>query len=271
MPTWPIAEAYEKLGVRVEDVRKQPQITPQLKAIAAVIRRAGQQRVTHKLVSQHGDAVDIKRVTEHVPPYGPGSDIARSWPWYLDSSADPEARKVLDVYYAMPRTLARILPVEAFCLSVAVSPLRILEILTATAVRLGAQASMLVAAVSHPRVTQKTVEMALTDEGTEDRATLHKATGFLPTPRGAQTNITIAQNASAQANAQAASVTAPPPEATIRRMVNRFNDARGTPALPASVEGTVLPEVMPHEDLEVVEVVEDRDDNEREEEAELTP
>ena len=263
--------AYAGLGVKKEDVQRLPQITPQLKAIAAVIRRVGQPRVTYKVVTQSGDSTEIKRQIEHVPPYGPGSDISKSWPWYLEACQDPEAQKVLEVRRSICRTHQKHLPVEAFCLAAGVAPHRILELLTATAVRLGAQASTLVAAVNHARVVQKTVEMALTDEGTEDRATLHKATGFLPTPKGAQTNITIAQNATAQANAQAAAVPAPPPEATIRRMVNRFND-RTVPALPATTDTIRLPEVMPHEDLEVVEVSatthRHEDDSEREEEDE---
>jgi len=104
--------------------------------------------------------------------------------------------------------------------------------------------------------------MALTDEGHEDRATLHKATGFLPSPKGAQTNIQVVQHASATANAQAASVAAPPPEQTIRRLVDRFNDARQIqsverPSLPEDVGHATLPAAMPHESFAEVEAGDD--------------
>jgi hypothetical protein len=81
---------------------------------------------------------------------------------------------------------------------------------------------------------------------------LHKHANFLPTPAGARTNIVVTQNASATAAAQ--SVTAPPPEQTIRRLADRFNLAR---ALPAEVT-TPVP-VMPIADVEYAEVEADED------------
>jgi hypothetical protein len=248
--------ALERLGVTEEAIQKEVQITPQLIAISAVIRRAGQSKETKRLV---GGGL-IESTERHVPPYGPGSDVAKSWPWYLETSDHPDAKKVLAVFYTTPKTLRRACPIEAFCISARVSPLRILEVITATCVRLGAQASNIVAAVNHPRVVQKTVEMALTDEGVEDRAMLHKAAGFLPTPKGAQTNIQVVQNAQTSAQAAAAAVPAPPPEQTIRRMVNRFNDTRG--ALPADTESVRIPDVMPHTDAVEAELVtqDDSDD-----------
>jgi hypothetical protein len=265
-----LLRACAQLGVTPDAVANEVQITPHLKAIAAVIRRAGQPRITTKIETEKGDYKAIKTETEHVPPYGPGSDVARSWPWYLQTSDHPEAKKVLSVYFSTFKIHRRVLSIEAYCVAAHVPPLRILEIITATCVRLGAQASNIVAAVNHPRVVQKTVEMALTDEGVEDRAMLHKAAGFLPTPKGAQTNITIAANAQSNSLVQAA--LAPPPEQTIRRMVNRFNESKQLP----QESGVVvrIPEVMPHEEIEENEaalVNAINGDADEEEEAELNP
>jgi|SRR5208282_4564611 len=238
--------ALERLGVRAEDVARQPRITPQLRMIAATVRRAGQPRVTRRIGTV--GAVTVAEDTRHAVPHGPGADLYRAWPLYLEASESDDARMVMVAYRSIPRHLARTLDIEAFCLAGGVSPVRILEILVGVAVRFGAQASTIIAAVNHPRVVEKTVEMALTDGGVDDRTTLHKATGFLPAPKGAHTNITIAQNASATAtggNAQAA-VVAPPPEQTIRRLVDRFNDARLLPApvTPALEARETLPDVV---------------------------
>ena len=87
----------------------------------------------------------------------------------------------MDVYLSVPESYRRLLPVEAFCLAAGVSPWRVLEGITVVAVRQGAQASAILAAVVHPSVVEKTVERALQDDGTKERMMLHKAVGFLPT------------------------------------------------------------------------------------------
>lgn len=235
--------AWEQLGVTRADTERTPQITPQLRAISHTIRRQDQPRVRRRVRTLKGSLMSLVTDTEQRAPYGPGADVHLSWPVYLHQSDAPEARAVLDKYYTLPKNLARLLPIEAFCLAAQVSPLRIVEILAATLVRLGAQASSVIAAVNHPRVVAKTVEMALTDEGHEDRADLHRATGFLPLPKGAQTVVNVQAQASAGAQAQAAApIVAPAPEQTIRRLADRFNDVRylPTPVTPAS-----LPEVRP--------------------------
>jgi hypothetical protein len=219
--------AYARLGVDESAVRAQPQITPQFRMIAKTIRRSGQPKVTRKILSQRGTTT-LAEDTKYVAPYGPGSDLVKAWAHYLHASDDPDAKKIITVYYSIPQWARTLLPIEAFCLAAGVSTSRVLEIITAACVRLGAQASTIIAAVSHPSVVQKTVEMALTDDGIEDRNTLHKAAGFLPTPKSAQTNITVTQNA--QVSSQVA-VSAPSPESTIRTLAEVFNQRKGLPAV----------------------------------------
>lgn len=232
-------EAYRQLGVRPEDATQGIQISPQLRAIAKTIRRAGQPRVTTRILGGGRDDVPTEERTEHASPYGPGSDIYTSWPWYLSTSEDPAARKVLEAYYSIPQIHRTLLPVEAFCIAASISPMRVLELITAACVRIGAQASTIIAAVNHPRVVEKAVEMALTDEGHADRTDLHKAVGFLPTAKGSQTTIQVVQTATASAQ-QASVVAAPAPEQSIRRLVNRFNESKQLPASAQTVD--VLPE-----------------------------
>lgn len=187
---------YTYLGITESQVAAQPQITPELRRIA--------------------------RTLQSTSPNAPRDPY-----YYLRSSDSLDAQKILAIINDKQNTLRgqrHIIPIEAICLVAKVSPLRVLEIVTATAVRLGATASNIIAAVAQSRVVEKTIEMALTDEGIEDRTMMHKATGFLPSPKGSSTIVNVAANASAQSHAQSASIAAPPPERTIKRMVDRFND-----------------------------------------------
>lgn len=215
--------SYAIIGVAKQDVDRQPQITPHLRQIMATIARM--------------------------------TGAKTQTPWYFLRCSDaPEAQKVLEEYYNEKLTKGQrgVLPIEAFCLAAKVSPLRILEIIGGTAVRLSAQESMMISALNHPRVVEKTVKMALTDEGTYDRNVLHRAIGFLPMPRTAQTTINIAQNANATAAAHVSA--APRPEQTIRTLSNRFNEARKELAEPALDIVPQLPEGVGNYDADLAEV-----------------
>lgn len=218
--------SYAIIGVAKQDVDRQPQITPHLRQIMTTISR---------MTGSKSKAI--------LSPY-----------YFLKCSDAPEAQKVLEEYSNEKLTKGQrgVLPIEAFCLAAKVSPLRILEIIGGTAVRLSAQESMMISAMSHPKVVEKTVQMALTDEGTYDRNVLHRATGFLPIPRSAQTTINIAQNATANAAHVSA---APPPERTIRTLSNRFNEARKE--LPEPLDITPqLPERVGNYDSDLIEAEE---------------
>lgn len=230
---------HAALGITPEQVAAAPQITPELRMIARTLRREGQpKRVRRdKIVNSGVDSTDAVTVStaiddEHSAPYGPGTDLLSAWPHYLASDDHDDALKVLLAYRSVPRYRGRDrLPIEAYCVAAKVSPLTILGILVGSIVRMGVAARTVIAMVNHPRIVQKSVEMALTDEGIEDRTLLARATGFLPTPKGSQTIINVEANASAQ-SASPVLVAAPPPEQTIRRAVDRFNDARLLPSAP---------------------------------------
>lgn len=214
-------DSYKMLGVKPEDVATQPQITPMLKLMGKTISKRGGQATT--------------------------------WMSLLAQSGDPDAAKVLEAYNSVRYVDKRNLPIEAFCHAAGVSTYRVLELITAAVVRTGAQASTIIASVSHPYIVEKSVEMALTDDGFEDRQLLHKAVGFLPTPKGSQTSITVTQNANPQVAVAAAS-----PESTIRRLADRFNQLKEAVPKP-------LPPAEPDEvdlDVEPAEIEEEEDDSE---------
>jgi len=222
--------AYRAIDVDPTLVRLQPHITSQLRMLSRKLHR-------RNLPSS---------------PY-----------YYLKFAPGEIARKIVALYYSLPRDQRDMLPIEAYCIAVGERSTEVFEIITRAVAAISRQTSAIIAASAHPAVVDKTVEMALTDEGIKDRNTLHKAVGFLPTPKGSQTTVNVAANANAVT--QSTTVLAPPPEHTVRTLVDLFNEARGLPPasahiLPVSVaEVDSLPARMPYEDDERVSV--DADDD----------
>jgi hypothetical protein len=96
----------------------------------------------------------------------------------LQASDHPDASKVSRVYRSVPESYRRLLPPEAFCIAADVDPIRVLELIAGGAARQTGQASAVIAALWHPQVVAKTVERALQNDGTPERAMLHRACGF---------------------------------------------------------------------------------------------
>jgi hypothetical protein len=147
--------AYRYLGISPEEVKPMPFFRSQLRRIA---RCTARDRGTRNGAGARFHPLD-----------------------YLQSSEDPDARKVLDAYRSVPESYRRLLPPEAFCHVAQVSPLRVLECIATVAVRETALASAVIASLAGPEVVAKTVERALQDDGGKDRLIIHKATGFVPT------------------------------------------------------------------------------------------
>jgi hypothetical protein len=218
-----VAEAYAKLGVTPEQVRAVPTITHHLRRLAKAIK-----------------------VT--------GVSVPRDPLYYLRASDDPAVRRVLEARDSIPFTCNRLLPWEAFCVKAGVPPIRLVQAMTDVCKVMSKQFATVIAAVNHPAVVEKTVEIALTDEGQKDRETLHKHAGFI-LPEGGRhqpVNVQVTQNTSAVANADAkvAAVIAPTPETTVRRLANRLNEVRGfppareAPALPAASDSPLPQELL---------------------------
>jgi hypothetical protein len=173
---------------------------------------------------------------------------------YLEMSSEPEVRSFLDAYHhsLIPDDLRETFPLELYCAVAKLSPPRLLELLGAQIVRAGAHHSAIMLALRQSEVLDATITSALVvgRDGLGDRNTLHRASGILPTPKGAKTIINVDAHADASATALAAAVSAPPPELTIRNLVDRYNRVKGlnpgdvtaTPALPATIEAESVPE-----------------------------
>jgi hypothetical protein len=143
------ALAYRCLGIDPHEVQTAPFLRTNLRRIARCINQG--------------------RVLQPVHPLD-----------YLCSSEDPDAIKMAKVYLAVPESYRKLVPPEAFCQAAGVSPYRVLELITGLAVRFGVQTSTILTAVMLPRVLRKTIERALGDKGTQERALMFRATGLLP-------------------------------------------------------------------------------------------
>jgi hypothetical protein len=217
--------AYETLKISRDELRASPPITPQLRMIAKSLRKRNLP----------------------ISPY-----------YYLKCASPEYARWIVDLYYSLPRDQRDLIPIEGYCLSLHLPPNDILETIVRTIAIVSRQRSIAIASSAHPSIVEKTVEMALTDEGIEDRTLIHKAVGFLPTPKGSQITVNASAN-SASAASPTIVLPAPPPEATIRRLVDRFNDQRALPAAPPAD----IPARMPYEDaISVPVTIDDSDEDE---------
>jgi hypothetical protein len=228
---------YAKIGVTEEQVLAQPAISPKLMEMSRLLRQANKSSPVRLPLN---------------PLY------------YLRYSDAPEARTICA--FLRERNLwhvTRISSIEAVCVATGISTLRVLEIITAMCVNSGMQTSAIVAAVNHPAVVKATVAGALLDDGKMDRSMLHKATGFLPTPKGSTTvvNVRGGGNVEAESKEERTRVLVSPEE-SIRRLATRFQQsealsANAAPALAAGGASDSAPV-----DAEIVDSDDTEDDTE---------
>ena len=150
--------------------------------------------------------------------------------WAKES--DPKVARFLETWDALSASDRQPRAADAVCERIGLARLDLLKAVADATCRAAMYQAQIIAALSHPRVVEKTIERALTDEGIADRMAFHKAMGFLPMPKGSQTIISIIQHAQTNVSAQAPVVSAPSPEETIRRATNRFNEPLGLPRTP---------------------------------------
>lgn len=199
-----INDAYERLGVKPADVEALPKITP----------------IIEKLPSGHRGKS------------GGGADKAVE---FLRGSGEPDARKWLVVYDALPESVRRLLPFEAFCLAAGLSTKRVLEVITGACFEQSSSTSQLLAAASHPTIVEATIRGAKnTQYGGADRKLLHTAAGFLPQSKTQVNNFfgSNAQQKNVQGNDQSQNVTVPVSavqglESKMGKIANRFNEKLG--------------------------------------------
>src|SRR5262249_21645009 len=97
------AAAYRRLGITQDRLLTVPQITPMLAEI-------------------------MSGLAERSLPTDPL--------YYLNASADADARKLILLYYSVPPSARALLPLEAFCLAASIDPNSILDAIVNAVARL---------------------------------------------------------------------------------------------------------------------------------------
>lgn len=234
-----LRNSFLRLGLTAESVLAVPQITP-------LIARLNWRPVP-RTEAEIAAALDTPELT--------GRDLAIS---LLRSSDSEDARKFFAVYDSptLRASDRRNLPLEALALAAGVPTPRLLAVIVEAATREGTDQSRMIVGLNAPAVMRETVSRAL-DPDNEDSekyvAMFHKMSGAMPAPKGSTTIITTTATAQSASQSTAQAVSAPPPEQTIRRLVDRFNDR--TPTLPAGTATPALVEVNPHDELGEPEVM----------------
>jgi hypothetical protein len=137
---------------------------------------------------------------------------------------DPTAARFVDAWGSLsPSGQQEKEAADALCKQLGLNPLELLRAAAEATLRFSVSVARIRAAQALPSVVQRSIETALTPEGSADRKMLFQHSGFLPMPKGSQIAVAVTQNA----HATVESVALPRPEETIRRMVDRFNEARG--------------------------------------------
>lgn len=136
---------------------------------------------------------------------------------YLRGSEDPEAVKFMEVYDRVPLDEHDFLEFQGFCAAAGVSGKKIFGIIASEAAVESDQKIALLSAIKAPDVIDFTLEMAKTVGGHRERALVAKASGYLPRPKGSQTNIQI-NNASMGVKGAVSEMTLPAFDQDIREL-----------------------------------------------------
>lgn len=198
---------YKKFSITPEQVAALPKITPRLKR-------------------------KMKELAEKDMP----DDVY----YYLEASGDPAATKVKEKYALLNYSQKKRVTLEELCAAAEVSPHDILTAMMDAIHHLFRYDATFRLSSAQTEVADKTVEMALTDEGFKDREMYMKVVGLMPQPKGAQTLINVTQN---QRTTPQVVVMAPSADNSIRRLSDRMNKL-----LPAPEAINVLAEQNPEED-----------------------
>lgn len=149
----------------------------------------------------------------------------------LQGSSEPDARKILKVVEEVGRRGRTGLPLEAYAIAAGLTTRRMFELVAGEAfVRSGEEAA-LVAATAHPKVVRKSVEMALTGKGVNDRKMLHQHAGFLPMPKTQFVTMNGGQQINASSQTQVNVAVLPSVEDSVKRLSDRFNEQPSAPLM----------------------------------------
>lgn len=109
----------------------------------------------------------------------------------LKFSNNPQARQLLEFSQKLSYATQESIPIEALCLAAGVDTTTIAGALVMAARDVSRMESALIAMREHPNVVSSTAFYAGLADNSKDREMMHKAVGFLPTPKGSSVNVNI--------------------------------------------------------------------------------
>ena len=110
---------------------------------------------------------------------------------YLRGSEDPDAAKFLEVYDRVDFEDHDYLEFEGFCAAARVQGKKIFSLIVAEAMINSETAVAIVTAIQAPDVIKATMDLAVMPGGHRERKLVAQAIGWLPRPKGSQTNLQI--------------------------------------------------------------------------------
>lgn len=139
---------------------------------------------------------------------------------YMRGSDETEVSKFLDIYDRLSRDEKEFLEYEGICAAAGVSGKKLFGIIVAEAMATSEQQVAFISAIKTPDVIDATLEIAKQPGGHRERKLVAQASGWLPRPKGAQTNIQI--NTANMGNRQGNVIDLPPFDQDIRELGEKF-------------------------------------------------
>jgi len=140
---------------------------------------------------------------------------------YLAASEEPEARVVFNLRSRLTRSQQLNVPLEAYAVAAKLSTKKLFGLIMQEVMDNSTKISAMLAKIHHPEVVQTSIKQAKKPSGIKDREMLHKAVGFLPTPKNAFTVVVGDQHI----NRNKVNVAVLPPLENVARDLNqRFID-----------------------------------------------
>lgn len=116
------------------------------------------------------------------------------------ADGDPHCEVFLHVWDDLKPWEQKLATLDDVCAAAGVAPVKLVKAVVGTAYEANCDIANFVAAHAHPDIVAKSVEMAKTALGVEDRKMLFQHAGFLPTAKGSTINIGVSASASAALN-----------------------------------------------------------------------
>ena len=140
---------------------------------------------------------------------------------YLAGSEEPEVQAICHLRQQLTVNQQDTVPFEAYAVAMKMPTKKLFGLIMQEIMEQSTKLSALLAKMHHPEIVETSIEQAKKPAGIQDREMLHKAIGFLPTPKNSLTVV----NGDQHINRNRVNVAVLPPLESVARDLNqRFID-----------------------------------------------